>query len=238
LLGRHGAVAPPLRKTTASVRASALHPSMIENPRKTTVTLEDLLRLKRAERPAPEFWVEFEQGLRAKQLAAIVEPRPWWAPFIRVGARLSRYQLPVGATAILAVTLLTIREYHPVNSAPAFEPAVAEVSGAAMSATEADSAKSSDAVNVPAPSIAANAPVADTTAQAAPSPSVSANHAAPAATAVGSASHVAMVNSELKSAHYFAENLAAAQAADPELNQMLGHTLRVENLPARSEPLA
>jgi hypothetical protein len=211
---------------------------MNENPRKTTVTLEDLLRLKRAERPAPEFWDEFDRGLRAKQLAAIVEPRPWWAPFIRIGARVSRYQLPVGATAILAVTLLTIREYHPVNSGPTFEPAVAEISGAAMLAPAADSAKSTDPVNSPAPSIAANAPVADAATQAAPSPSVSADHAAPAATAVGSASHVAMVNSELTSAHYIAENFAAAQAADPDLDQMLGHTLRVENLPARGEPLA
>ena len=36
------------------------------------VSLEDLLRLKRAERPAPEFWVQFERELRAKQLAALV----------------------------------------------------------------------------------------------------------------------------------------------------------------------
>lgn len=47
-------------------------------------TLEMLLRLKRAERPDSAFWTEFEQGLRQKQLAAIVEPKPWW-----LGLRLS-----------------------------------------------------------------------------------------------------------------------------------------------------
>ena len=37
---------------------------------KRPVTLEDLLRLKRAERPAAEFWVRFDRELRAKQEAA------------------------------------------------------------------------------------------------------------------------------------------------------------------------
>ena len=76
------------------------------------VSLEQLLRLKRAERPAPEFWHQFERELRVKQLAAIVEPRPWWAPFIRISTKVARYQLPVGATAILALTFLTVQEYQ------------------------------------------------------------------------------------------------------------------------------
>jgi len=77
---------------------------------KPPVTLEDLLRFKRSEQPRPEFWNEFERELRAKQLAAIVEPRRWWTPLIRVGARVGRMQLPVGAAAILAVSLISIRD--------------------------------------------------------------------------------------------------------------------------------
>lgn len=84
--------------------------------RKRPVTVEDLLKVKRAERPAVEFWAEFERELRVKQLAAIVEPRPWWAPFIRVGARVSRYQLPLGAAAILALTFVTVGEYRAFDS--------------------------------------------------------------------------------------------------------------------------
>jgi len=79
------------------------------------VTLEQLLRVKRAEKPSPEFWAQFERELRVKQLAAIVEPRPWWAPFIRVGSRLARYQMPVGAAAVVALTLLTVRQYDTDN---------------------------------------------------------------------------------------------------------------------------
>jgi len=91
------------------------------------VTLEQLLRVKRAEKPSPEFWVQFERELRVKQLAAIVEPRPWWAPFIRVGSRLARYQMPVGAAAVVALTLLTVRQYDTATSPSAGRSLVPQV---------------------------------------------------------------------------------------------------------------
>ena len=81
------------------------------------VSLEDLLRLKRAERPAPEFWTQFERELRAKQLAALVTKRPWWQTLpARALAGLSRYHLPLGATAVLALTFLSVREYQTQNA--------------------------------------------------------------------------------------------------------------------------
>ncbi len=65
------------------------------------VTVEDLLRLKRAERPAAEFWSQFDDALRAKQLAAIVERRPWWRiEFRGVAAGLARLRVPVGLAAV------------------------------------------------------------------------------------------------------------------------------------------
>jgi len=51
---------------------------MKNNLPKNKVTLEDLLRVKRAERPSTEFWGQFESELRAKQLTAIIEKRSWW----------------------------------------------------------------------------------------------------------------------------------------------------------------
>jgi hypothetical protein len=82
---------------------------------KRSVTVEDLLHLKRAERPPAEFWTSFERDLRAKQLAALVGKRPWWRSMPRVFAGFSRYHLPLGATAILAITFLSIREYQTVS---------------------------------------------------------------------------------------------------------------------------
>jgi len=214
---------------------------MNDRPRKTSVTLEDLLRLKRAERPPAEFWADFERGLRTKQLAAIVEPRPWWAPFIRVGARLSRYQLPVGATAILAITLLTVREYRPVNTSPAFEPAVVASANVAAPAIADDrvSVSGTEAVTAPIVASAGTVTAAEEASRPVAVASAPAKQDSAPAIPVGGSSHVVVVNPELTSARYMAENLAAAQAADPELDQMLSRSLRsVENRPARGEPLA
>ena len=77
------------------------------------ITVEDLLRLKRAERPAPEFWANFEQELRQKQLTALLEKRPWWHELPQFLSR--RTYLPVGATAILAFTLVSVKYYEPAQ---------------------------------------------------------------------------------------------------------------------------
>jgi hypothetical protein len=67
------------------------------------ISVEDLLRLKRAERPPAEFWATFEAEIRAKQLSAIVSRRPWWDGISRVFAVLNRHPVPVGAAAALAL---------------------------------------------------------------------------------------------------------------------------------------
>ncbi len=87
---------------------------MIPDRAPEKVTIEDLLRLKRAERPSPEFWTRFEQDLRAKQLAAIVEKRPWWIALrLPQAARVvARFQVPVGAAAILALSFVVVNQYH------------------------------------------------------------------------------------------------------------------------------
>lgn len=88
---------------------------MSQRPQNSKITVEDLLRLKRAERPDAEFWNKFEVELRQKQLAALVERRPWWQ---RVPLLLNRRAyLPVGATAVLTFTLVSLRYYAPTQVA-------------------------------------------------------------------------------------------------------------------------
>lgn len=72
------------------------------------ITVEDLLRLKRAERPPPEFWARFESEIRSKQLSAIVNKRPWWQGISAVIGFVNRHQLPFGAAAALALALAGI----------------------------------------------------------------------------------------------------------------------------------
>lgn len=78
---------------------------------RSRVTVEDLLRLKRAERPEPEFWTKFEAELRQKQLAALVERRRWWENLPQLFAR--RAYVPIGAAAVLTFTLVSVRNYAP-----------------------------------------------------------------------------------------------------------------------------
>ncbi len=105
---------------------------MIPDRAPEKVTIEDLLRLKRAERPSPEFWTRFEQDLRAKQLAAIIEKRPWWhALHLPQAARaISRFQVPVGTAAILVLSFVVVNQYRPVATPP--ELTVPEVSAPVM----------------------------------------------------------------------------------------------------------
>lgn len=81
---------------------------------RSRVTVEDLLRLKRAERPDPEFWTKFEAELRQKQLAALVERRRWWETLPQLFAR--RAYVPIGAAAVLTFTVVSVRTYTPVAS--------------------------------------------------------------------------------------------------------------------------
>lgn len=79
---------------------------------KRPISIEDILRLKRAERPKAEFWTEFDRQLRAKQLAALVAKRPWWHALPRVLAGLARFRIPLGASAVLAISFISIREFR------------------------------------------------------------------------------------------------------------------------------
>ena len=92
-----------------------------QDHRRPPVTLEQLLRLKRAEQPSEEFWNRFERELHQKQLAALVERRPWWHRIPQFLAR--RTYLPIGVTAILAFTLVSVKFYAPTQLARVDEPA-------------------------------------------------------------------------------------------------------------------
>jgi len=83
---------------------------------RSPLTLEQLLRLKRAEKPDAEFWRKFEVELRQKQLAALVERRSWWQALPRLLQ--TRSMLPIGATAVLAFTFVSVRNQNalaPIN---------------------------------------------------------------------------------------------------------------------------
>ena len=203
---------------------------------KRPVTLEDLLRLKRAERPPAEFWNQFDRELRAKQLAALVEKRPWWRTFPRAFGSLSRYHLPLGATAILALTFLTVREYRSANVPP----------GAAKTVAAAASATSNELV-----SVGLAAPLREETVSVAATENAGAEAAdlglVAEATATGHLSQVVVSPQTANSgptARFIAADLALAKAAEPVVApNLLGaaHGFEARAMPAKTpmvEPLS
>lgn len=125
--------------------------------RKRPIAVEDLLALKRAERPAPEFWADFDRQLRAKQLAALVGRRPWWqqVSFATLFSGLRRYHLPLGAATVAAITLVSFRVGQPVNSVVSAPEPVVDAALAAAPAPESRASGSLEPVAGPAASVVA-----------------------------------------------------------------------------------
>ena len=199
---------------------------------RSKVTVEDLVRLKRAERPAPGFWDNFERELRQKQLTALLEKRPWWQTLPQVFSR--RAYLPIGATAILAFTVVSLK-YHaptPIVQAPsvtATAPVVASTLAADVSA----------AANITAP--VSSAGIEHQELAPLPAPTAAAPVSA-AATEVMS-TLVAPPTVESPSARSIAANLARFEQAEPEMvNAVLGNRLsppsRVQTASANVTELA
>lgn len=194
----------------------------MNEPRRTRpqVTVEDLFRLKRAERPPAAFWQEFERELRVKQLAAIVEPRPWWAPLIRFHARFARYQLPVGATAILALTLVTVREYRLPEGEASFAPSAPVARLDAMPGPAVELAAQDEAELAAATATASEAATETRRAESFP------DGLSQRLSVLGGAEVIAAVDTP--SARSIAANLAAVKASEPELARYLDHIAGME----------
>jgi hypothetical protein len=95
-----------------------------QDPRKQPVSLEDLMRIKRAERPAPEFWSEWQKSMRARTRSAALEHRPWWRDALpRTWISIARWQTPIGAAALGALVYVAVHEYRPaLAEAPVLAP--------------------------------------------------------------------------------------------------------------------
>jgi hypothetical protein len=193
---------------------------MPNSDHRSKITIEDLLRLKRAERPAAEFWSNFERELRQKQLTALLEKSPWWQGLPRLLVR--RAYLPLGASAVLAFTLVSVKFYAPAQVVRVESPSAGSVA-ALNRETELKPART---VSEPVSS-----PLINRHDQAAPriddrttviareqSVAVDAAEVAPVATA--------SLPGETPSARSIAANLANLEQSEPELmNAVLGSRL-------------
>lgn len=178
---------------------------------RSRVTVEDLLRLKRAERPEPEFWTKFEAELRQKQLAALVQRRRWWESLPQLFAR--HAYVPIGAAAVLTFTLVSVRNYAPTAVVQEHELAPTR-SVAAEAAPRADIVSAVQA-NAPTQTVAAAQPE-----EVAPA-SVQLSEQLPAQTGDLVPWSASRTVEDTPSARSIAKNLARLEQTEPELMNAL-----------------
>jgi hypothetical protein len=91
--------------------------------RQSEINLEDLLRLKRSERPSDQFWNEFDRELHQSMLQTLVKKDPWYLQVMRgISGRI--LQSTAVAAAAVVIAMVVVR--------PAFQPVVAPSSQVAI----------------------------------------------------------------------------------------------------------
>ena len=81
--------------------------------RQAEINLEDLLRLKRSERPSDQFWNEFDQELHQRMLQTLVKKDPWYLQLMRgFSGRIVQNTALAAAAVVIGVVLVR----------PAFQP--------------------------------------------------------------------------------------------------------------------
>lgn len=75
---------------------------------KDEIKVEDLLRLKKAERPDEAFWGQFDRELHQRMLQTLVKKDPWYVQLARgLSGRIAQTAAVAGAAALLA--MVTVR---------------------------------------------------------------------------------------------------------------------------------
>ncbi|WP_438480103.1 hypothetical protein [Oleiharenicola lentus] len=211
---------------------------MLPPDQRPKVTLENLLQLKRAERPAEEFWSTFERELRQKQLTALMEKRPWWQSLPIIFN--SRAYFPVGATAILAFTLVSVKFYSPSESAQ-LDGSMISVAQENRSNSDASAQPSGDIAPIAVPELSNNAPVSAQSSQPLQVASIEVPVSTSAQVEVPMLAASTVI--ETPSARSIAANLARLEQSEPELiGSVLGSRLspvaRVQTAALQTEEFA
>ena len=78
-----------------------------KNARGKEVNVEDLLRLKRAERPDEAFWNTFDRELHQRMLQTLVKKDPWYVQLLRgLSGRIAQTATVGAAAAFLAMMVV------------------------------------------------------------------------------------------------------------------------------------
>ena len=88
---------------------------MSENP--NNLNLDQLLDLKRAEKPGDDFWEGFQKDFRQRQLQTLIEKEPKWKHFARLFFARSSLLVPLsGAAVALFVLAVNFQQEEPLQN--------------------------------------------------------------------------------------------------------------------------
>lgn len=87
------------------------------NDPQADIHLNELLRVKRAERPSDEFWSEFDRDLHQRMLQSLVKKDPWYVHLLRGLTGQMAQSVGVAAAAVL-IAMIVVRPVF-VGTAPA-----------------------------------------------------------------------------------------------------------------------
>jgi hypothetical protein len=117
-------------------------------PQFSKPTLENLLELKRHERPPEAFWDAFDSRLREKQLAALIPVESGWSRWFAGIGRFAKFGLPLAAAAAVAVSLVSInRQTLEVSPSIADERSVEDLDIPSVGASARDLAEVAEPAN-------------------------------------------------------------------------------------------
>ncbi|MGB0257222.1 MAG: hypothetical protein ACPGES_01105 [Coraliomargarita sp.] len=95
------------------------------NTPETEIKVEDLLRLKRSERPDEQFWNQFDRELHQRMLSTLVKKDPWYTQVLRgVTGRIAQAGFVATAAAALAVLVVVRPAMVGIEQEPAAQLAV------------------------------------------------------------------------------------------------------------------
>lgn len=115
------------------------------NTPETEIKVEDLLRLKRSERPDEQFWNQFDRELHQRMLSTLVKKDPWYTQVLRgLTGRTAQVGFVATAAAALAVMVVVQPSSVGIEGGPDTQLASAQPvlpATAPVVATEKDSSR-------------------------------------------------------------------------------------------------
>lgn len=110
---------------------------MIHDPRRTKVSVDDLIKVKKGERPHREFWSDWQSSFDARFSMVQSERRPWWKDLIpRAWIFIAKRQLPISLCGLGVLGFIAFSQLSPSDSVVVPKPSLPRASTSSIVSTQ------------------------------------------------------------------------------------------------------